>query len=71
MLINKAFQYASVIAITSAVLVGCGSDSDSPTNTAGTTSPEVSENCFWVGPYSKDKVETNFAYPDNGALYWH
>ena len=26
--------------------------------------------CFWVGPYVKEREGFNFAYPDSGAIYW-
>ncbi len=50
-------------------LVGCGSDHD----TVSQVEDKVleSSDCFWVGPYSKEKVKTNIAYPDDGARYWH
>jgi len=65
--IKKSFQYAALIALGSSALIGCGGESSSSNN----TDPVETASCFWVGPYSKDKVETNFAYPDNGARYWH
>jgi len=50
-------------------LMGCGSDNDSSVQVED--KELESSDCFWVGPYSKDKVETNLAYPDDGARYWH
>ncbi len=50
-------------------LMGCGSDNDSTVQVQDKVLE--SSDCFWVGPYSKDNVETNFAFPDDGARYWH
>lgn len=59
-----------MLALTATVgLVGCGSD-----NEAITQAPDAAlekNDCFWVGPYIREKEETNFAYPDTGAAYWH
>jgi hypothetical protein len=64
---KKSFQHIALAALSSSVLIGCGGESSSSSNANLVETPS----CFWVGPYSKDKVETNFAYPDNGARYWH
>ncbi len=55
--------------VTATGLMGCGSDNDSIVQVEDKVLE--SSDCFWVGPYSKDNVETNFAFPDDGARYWH
>jgi len=67
LILKKSFQYAALVALGSSALIGCGGESSLNNKTEIVDTP----NCFWVGPYSKDKVETNFAYPDDGARYWH
>ncbi len=65
--LKKSFQHIALVALGSSALIGCGGGSSS-----SKSSDQVSTaSCFWVGPYSKDRVETNFAFPDNGARYWH
>ena len=56
-----------------ATLAGCGSDDSETSIVSGERDiySEYSDDCFWVGPYVKEKPETNFAYPDTGAAYWH
>ena len=70
---NKIFQCASAVALSSAVLSGCSSNNDSNSSTVSSGNGEtpIEQSCFWVGPYSKDITETNFAFPDDGARYWH
>ena len=65
--LKKSFQYAALVALGSSVLIGCGGDSSSSKNSNLVETPS----CFWVGPYSKENAETNFAFPDDGARYWH
>lgn len=68
--LKKSFQYAALVALGSSALIGCGGNSSNSTTEAYTPIVD-SDSCFWVGPYSKDNVETNLAYPDDGARYWH
>ncbi len=68
---NKTFgmKGALLALVTATGLMGCGSDNDSTVQVEDKVLE--SNDCFWVGPYSKDNVETNLAYPDDGARYWH
>jgi hypothetical protein len=53
---------ATALALSTLSLIGCGSDDESIV---------AVDDCFWVGPYIKEKPESNIAYPDTGATYWH
>lgn len=55
---------ATALALSALSLIGCGSEDES---LAGISN----EDCFWVGPYIKENPESNIAYPDTGATYWH
>jgi len=68
--LKKSFQHIALVALGASVLIGCGGES-SNSKTAVYAPIVDSDSCFWVGPYSKDNVATNLAYPDDGARYWH
>lgn len=53
-------------------LTACNDDdNDFATNGPDLDTPEVADSCFWGGPYNIDNPDSNFAYPDTGATYWH
>lgn len=60
---------ATALAVGALSLIGCGSDND--TAAIDDRSSVYGEDCFWVGPYVKENPESNIAYPDTGATYWH
>lgn len=71
MKINKLNIKGPMLALVTAMsLIGCGSSDDEVVLDLGDDSVEASD-CFWVGPYTIDNDETNFAFPDTGAAYWH
>ncbi len=65
---KKFFQYSALLIIGLTTLVGCGSDSDEKNLASKSIN---TEDCFWVGPYSKENEASNKAFPDDGARYWH
>ena len=69
MILNKNWIKAAALAAGALSLIGCGSDNE--TSVIDDRASEYGEDCFWVGPYLKENPETNFAYPDTGAAYWH
>ncbi|MBL4796578.1 MAG: hypothetical protein JKY50_04120 [Oleispira sp.] len=68
--LKKSFQHIALVALGTSALIGCGGNSSNSTTEAYTPIVD-SDSCFWVGPYSKDIAKTNFAFPDDGARYWH
>ncbi len=72
MLNLKRLGLASAITISIGLLTACGDDNETTTTIIpDNNSPQDVEGCFWGGPYSIDNPESNFAYPDTGATYWH
>ena len=69
----KKFALTSTIIISIGLLAACGDDDNGLTTTIipDPNLPEEDSSCFWGGPYSIDNPESNFAYPDTGATYWH
>lgn len=60
-----------ILLTTCSLLIACGAD-DSTKKYQSSSQQNYSEvNCFWGGPYSIDNPDSNFAYPDTGATYWH
>lgn len=50
---------------------GSGNSSNNENSNNDISPPEQINNCFWGGPYNIDNPNSNFAYPDTGATYWH
>ena len=53
-----------VMVVASLMLGACGAP-ETPIDPA-----EAVEGCFWVGPYTLEREQTNTAFPDSGATYW-
>lgn len=61
-----------IVLSTCTLLIACGADDkDNKKYQATPELPNPEANCFWGGPYSIDNPDSNFAYPDTGATYWH
>ena len=73
MLKLKRLSLTTAMIVSIGLLTACGDDDNGLTTTIipDTNVPEDIEGCFWGGPYSIDNPESNFAYPDTGATYWH
>ena len=63
----------TAIIISMGLLTACNDDDNENITTIipDTNLPEEGDSCFWGGPYNIDNPDSNFAYPDTGATYWH
>lgn len=62
-LLRRALLMAGLLSAT-LFASGCSAE-DTPIDPA-----EAIETCFWVGPYTHEREQTNVAFPDSGATYW-
>lgn len=71
MINSKRLTLTGAMIISIGLLTACNDDNETTVSIPDTNLPEDVEGCFWGGPYSIDNPESNFAYPDTGATYWH
>ena len=72
MLNLKRLSLTTAMIVSIGLLTACGDDDNDLTTTIiPDTNPDKGDSCFWGGPYSIDNPDSNFAYPDTGATYWH
>ena len=67
----KRLTLTIAMIVSISLLTACNDDNETTVIIPDTNEPEDVGGCFWGGPYSIDNPESNFAYPDTGATYWH
>ncbi len=72
---NTSYKKSLMLISAASLLMACGADkSNNNDHTSPDLPPKIinpEANCFWGGPYNVDNPDSNFAYPDAGATYWH